>query len=230
MFTYRDYYDLVTQITNGAKLYLRHDVDISLKKAVELAERERTMGIGPAVYYILHSSSFYNPFSRESKDYIDQILDLGHKIGLHYDLSLMPNDDMRRAELITTEAMDLGNEFDVTVTGISCHEPTLGVKPSQVLLVALRAAGYNDPSLTLADYKYISDSGMNFREDPAEAIKFNNQVHLNIHPEWWSTKEGTFQERLHDLELDLIMDRKINKHIKQIIHYRDVIKNEKTTT
>lgn len=229
MFTYKDYYELVTAMTTGSKLYLRHDVDISLKKAVELAERETVMGIGPAVYFIQFTSPHYNPFALDDKRQIEQILNLGHSIGLHYDLSLMPDNDPDKSAIIIQQVALLSEEFQVDVTGISCHKPVMGEKPSIALLKALNMVNVNDPAFTLADYKYVSDSGMNFREDPMEVVKYSDKIHLNIHPEWWATEEGTFQERLMNLELDLVADRKINKEIKEIVEYRNAIKNEKTT-
>jgi len=187
------------------------------------------MGIGPAVYFILFSSPHYNLFELENRRHIEQILNLGHSIALHYDLTLMPDNDPDKSAVIIQQVALLGETFGVDVTGISCHQPVMGEKPSIALLKALNMVNVNDPAYTLGDYKYLSDSGMNFREDPVEVVKYSDKIHLNIHPEWWATTDGTFQERIHDLELDLDADRKINKEIDNIVEYRNAIKNEKTT-
>lgn len=223
MFTYRDYYDLITSLSD-VKLFLRHDVDISLDKALEMAQREKKMGVGPAIYYILLTSDFYNPLENQNQEKIFKILDLGHGIGLHYDLTTMPKDDELRSRIIVTQASTLEGVFNTRVTTIAHHKPVQGLKPSQILLEALDSVQLADPVLTLKDYKYISDSGMNFREDPYEVSKYHRLVHLNIHPVWWDTKEGTYQDRLFDLELDFHMKQKVYNEIKLLKTYHAIVK------
>jgi hypothetical protein len=228
MFTYRDYYDLLTTITDSCQLYLRHDVDVSLKKAVELAEREYKMSIGPACYFLLPTSKYYNPYAEDSRRIIEQMLDMGHKIGLHYDLSILPDDDETRSEKVALDAMYLGEVFNTEITAISAHKPMLGKAPSYTMLTALQVIGLNDPSITLKGYKYISDSGMNFRDDPIESLKYHNKIHLNTHPEWWANDEGTYEDRLHALNVDLEYDQKINNHVNEIKEYRKVVMKDAT--
>lgn len=217
MFTYRDYYDLLTDIlsTGDRKLFLRHDVDISLDKAVEMAEREARMSIGPATYFIHTTSNFYNFMSKEESEKIRQIIDLGHYIGLHYDISdygATMSDVIRG---VAWQASFISSMFGIEVNTVTQHEPTRH-PASYDLLVSLQKVGLNDPMLTLKQYKYISDSGMMFVDDPNEALKYHNSIHLNIHPEWWAKKEGDFKQRLHDLKLDIDLDKKIYKRVKLI--------------
>ena len=225
LFTYRDYYDLITTISNAdIKLFLRHDVDISVKKAVDMAEREYKMGIGPAVYYILVSSEYYNPVEKETRRMIKQILDMGHGIGLHYDLASMPEDDQLRTMIILGQAQLLETSFNTRITSVAAHKPFEGIKPSEVLIEALSFVDLVDPNNRFKDYKYLSDSGMNFREDPYEAIKYHKLIHLNIHPEWWDKKEGNYQDRLFDLDLDQAVKQKIYKEIKSLKIYHETLK------
>ncbi|MBO5424652.1 MAG: hypothetical protein J6A25_03980, partial [Lachnospiraceae bacterium] len=63
---------------------MRHDVDMDLEKAVQLARLERTLGV-KATYYVLISSDFYNIYSKRNIEMIKEIQSLGHTIGLHYD-------------------------------------------------------------------------------------------------------------------------------------------------
>lgn len=63
---------------------LRHDVDFSLEKALEMAEIEKKEEV-QSTYFILLSTNFYNIFSKESCDIIKKIQSLGHNIGLHFD-------------------------------------------------------------------------------------------------------------------------------------------------
>ena len=224
MFTYRDYYDIISAVAGeDIKLFLRHDVDMSTAKALEMAERERKMRIGPAVYFIMVTSEFYNPFEKESAERINKILDLGHRIGLHYDLSLMPDDDRERSRIIATQAMMLEGIFGQQIIHISAHKPFMGVKPSIDLLEALRAVNLDDVNHKLDNYKYISDSGMIFRDDPFVVAKNHKLIHLNIHPEWWSTKEMGWQEKMLDLDLEYDMRRKVFSHLKHLKSYREKV-------
>ena len=54
MFTYKSYANLIhTGVERGVTFFLRHDVDISLKKAVEMAEFEAKNEFH-STYYILY--------------------------------------------------------------------------------------------------------------------------------------------------------------------------------
>lgn len=199
-------------------------MDISVKKAVDMAEREYKMGIGPAVYYILVSSEYYNPMETETKRMIKQILDMGHGIGLHYDLTSMVQDDEERSMVILGQAQLLETAFSTKISSITAHKPSMGIKPSDILLEALGLVEMIDPHIRFVNYKYLSDSGMNFREDPYEAIKYHKLIHLNIHPEWWDKNEGNYQDRLFDLELDEVVKQKVYKEIKTLKSYHATLK------
>ena len=89
MFTYDQYLDLVhIGLNQNKQLFLRHDVDYSLQKALQMAEIEATASI-KSTYYILFSSPFYNPLSRDNMEKIRMIKHLGMGIGVHYDLSVL---------------------------------------------------------------------------------------------------------------------------------------------
>jgi hypothetical protein len=64
-------------------LILRHDIDISLKDALTMAEIEKELNIR-STYFVLFSSRFYNPFEGENIAILKKISNLGHEIGLHY--------------------------------------------------------------------------------------------------------------------------------------------------
>ena len=94
-FTYAAYVEFVeTLLANGyvlrhldqpdrmpppseAWVMLRHDVDMSLGPAVEMARREAAHGISTD-YYILTTSPFYNPLSGEGRRAIQDIVAVGH--------------------------------------------------------------------------------------------------------------------------------------------------------
>jgi hypothetical protein len=63
-------------------LLLRHDVDLSLPAAVELAELEAEEGAW-ATYFLMRESVFYNLESEEGRWALERLRRLGHRVGLH---------------------------------------------------------------------------------------------------------------------------------------------------
>lgn len=66
------------------EVILRHDIDVSLEKAVEFARYEESINV-VSTYYILLSSDFYNVFGKKSINCVRELIDMGHDIGLHFD-------------------------------------------------------------------------------------------------------------------------------------------------
>lgn len=63
---------------------LRHDIDMDIRKALEMARLESELGVR-STYYVLLSSDLYNALSKNSTAYLKEILSLGHWVGLHFD-------------------------------------------------------------------------------------------------------------------------------------------------
>jgi hypothetical protein len=63
-------------------LFLRHDVDLSLAAALELAELEAEEGAA-ATYFLMPESVFYNLQSEEGWKAMERLGELGHRVGLH---------------------------------------------------------------------------------------------------------------------------------------------------
>jgi len=65
------------------RVYMRHDIDIDLNRALLLAEIEHKNEV-VSTFFIQLSTPFYNPFNKKEADIIKEIKKLGHYIGLHY--------------------------------------------------------------------------------------------------------------------------------------------------
>ena len=61
----------------------RHDIDLSLNQALKLAKEEEARVSSP--YFINMHSEYYNIYEKSQYSIINEILDLGHSIGLHFD-------------------------------------------------------------------------------------------------------------------------------------------------
>lgn len=178
-------------------ILLRHDIDFSLKYALELAKLEYQIGIKSSYYVYLHSWG-YNALAPESMDIIKKISKMGHEIGLHYDSRYLLHCE---GNIIH----DLIHEKEIT---FSQHNPGMTDKLN------------NDVnSLPL---KYISDSGRNWREGcMCEHIGKHNKLHILVHPIWWVGKSrgGSRDETI----FNLILDEK--NHLDHV--YKDIVKQMK---
>jgi hypothetical protein len=63
-------------------LFLRHDVDLSLDAALQMAELEAAADV-TATYLLMTESIFYNLASLEGTHAIARLRELGHPVGLH---------------------------------------------------------------------------------------------------------------------------------------------------
>src|ERR1700733_1366834 len=79
--------DAVTADSSHKYVLLRHDVDFSLDLAAEMASWEAARGIH-ADYFVQVRSPLYNAMSADSRRAMAEILEGGHRIGLHFDASL----------------------------------------------------------------------------------------------------------------------------------------------
>lgn len=216
MWTYDSYLDMIdAAMHNGNDLYLRHDVDISLNKALQMAEIEAQRQFH-STYYILLSSPFYNALERHNLEKIRMIRDLGMGIGLHYDLSINEQPlDSHVKEIIVQVGLLVNHVGEIN--SITFHNPTMGAKPTNALFEELFKEGLYSPER--AEHKYISDSGHNWRENFYEVIQDNHKVHMNTHPIWYNDEPMNFEECLDSIRLDKSADRVIQKEKRNIYEY-----------
>lgn len=66
-------------------LFLRHDVKISLNQALPLAEIEYEYSL-PATYMVRADSPLYSLNEREARVHLLELIQMGHEVGLHFDL------------------------------------------------------------------------------------------------------------------------------------------------
>jgi len=144
-------------------LFLRHDVDLSLDAALQMAELEAELGVR-ATYLFMTESVFYNLASREGVLALERIRELGHPVGLH---AVHPN-------------AKLDGRFDPVV---SWHNPAPSTM-SEEIPGAINVYGerYFSPQT------YRSDSNQRWRSGcPHEELRTGGFPWLQIlvHPEIW---------------------------------------------
>lgn len=183
-------------------VFLRHDVDFSLGLALPMAEVENRLGVG-ACYYVLLSGP-YNPCSAASINAMKKLREMGHEIGLHYDLSLYPDDPVLARKRLDSEVAFLQELSGGDVKTIVMHEPSRGHED-----FFLDAHGYINPTYfqkTNLDLLYISDSCRAWRDmslcEYLSGQSAKSCLMLNTHPESWLADRP--QHRITYLEKTLL--------------------------
>lgn len=174
---------------------IRHDVDFRLQDAVELAKIEKRSNI-ESTYFLLLTSDFYNVFSLNSKRAIDEIVQCGHDIGLHFDEARYLGKTAYLnyiKDKILEEADVLSRAVGMPVTKVSMHRPSKKIIDSN-LEVAGMVNTYNHMFFT--EFKYFSDSRHLWREPIEDIIKSKqyDKFQILIHPFWYGNKEIGIEE------------------------------------
>lgn len=103
---------------------LRHDVDLSLEKALKFAKLEYKNKV-QATYFILLSTGFYNIFDKKAYELINWIRDLGHDIGLHFDEARYPiNSKEDLVHYVKKEIFLMSNALEIDIKTVSMHRPS----------------------------------------------------------------------------------------------------------
>ena len=184
-FTFTNYRKLCS--TPGQKLILwRHDVDFSLNRAASLAKIEADEGVS-ATYFIRTRGDAYSILEAQQKNLVHRILDLGHEIGLHFELSdILVSSVSDLEKLLEREKVLFMNEFGFGISSFSFHNPT----PE---LLAFSDVSYSGLFNAYADrffseVNYVSDSNGYWRFDQLESVLKDgsvDQLQVLTHPEWW---------------------------------------------
>jgi hypothetical protein len=186
--------------------FIRHDIDVSLERARELATLEKSWGIA-ATYHVMLSCPFYDVTAPSSRQALAAIREAGHEIGLHYhpahDESASP--PHAADEEIAAACTRLEDVLDAPVKSVSFHLPSPGLIGGP-LFVAGRVNAYAAPLLGW----YLSDSQARWREgEPMQTLDTprGRVLQILVHPLWWGEHHEIPTFRLARLVKDLATER-----------------------
>ena len=177
-----DYRDLLGAIASGGyryswfgddpepgRIFLRHDVDLTLDAALRMAELEAAAGV-TATYFLMTESIFYNLASSEGAAALARLRELGHRVGLH---AVYPN-------------APLDERFDPVV---AWHNPEPDYMTAPIPgAINVMSETYFDP------HTYRSDSNQRWRSgDPRDELRSGGfrWLQLLVHPEIWVYEGST---------------------------------------
>lgn len=158
-------------------IYLRHDVDLSLDAALQMARAEAELGVR-ATYFLMTGSVFYNLASHEGERTVTELRSLGHRLGLH---AIHPD---TRGDARFDAVLAWHNPEPAYMT-----EPIPGI-------VNVMEPRFFDPAT------YRSDSNQHWRSgDPRDELRAGAFPWLQLltHPEIWVYPGATMGETMRAL-------------------------------
>lgn len=204
-FDYRTYWELVGRLAATHRpvrfadlkdgfpaepfFILRHDVDYSTQAALTLAEQESDRGIH-ATYFLLASGLYYNLLDPAHAAVPRRLIDLGHEVGLHYDVRLLHCFAQERSpEIMRLQISLLEILSGSKVQSMAMHQPGLnGDDPFREAGGLLNA--YDDRFFRAMPY--ISDSCRAWRDSAwrlLESGELPARFQLALHPINWSEED-----------------------------------------
>ena len=176
----------------GPFVVLRHDIDLSLGPALEMARVESEHGV-QATYFVLLRSPFYNVFSRASAEMLAGIQGYGHQIAAHIDLAFYNNDwttALMEVEILSKCYPSLNPEMITLHSSYDLHQMPLNAFPQLETVYGSAVRG---------EVAYISDSTGRWRYGhplASQAFQMRKPIQLLTHPIWWVQAGETATEKL----------------------------------
>ncbi|MBM2814101.1 MAG: hypothetical protein HW421_863 [Ignavibacteria bacterium] len=189
-------------------LLIRHDIDNSIELALRMAEIEFEEGIKSS-YFILLSGGFFNPLVPENRNILKRISELGHEIGIHYENPELFHEDIKVLEAIIGKPVESFSQHNPTIEGLKQIGNTNLIN------------AYDRRITNELKFKYISDSGMKWRnEDSFDAIG-SPRLYLLLHPEAWFSEGMDLIQQLRVIENNEIgkIKKIFNRYIDGNITY-----------
>ena len=211
-----------TGITELSDTYciIRHDVEFSVDRALQLAILENKLGISTTYLFQIRNNT-YNSLSIENVKKIRKIYELGHDIGLHVHCGLV-DDYNTIEELICTDVNILSKVLDIDIRVFSFHRPTIKQLMSDMSIDGLINAygklyfhAYDTKPPKNLNIKYIAGSNHTWKYGYPTTVN-HSKLQINFHPFSWTLKgyENTPNFKLLIEEKTLELINSISNEIK----------------
>lgn len=200
-FSYAEYAEIVETLLEHAPVkdfadvrgsddfcVVRHDVDLSPERALEMATLERRMGLRSSYFFALRSS-VYNALSGEVAGIVYDVAAMGHAVGLHFHVTMVPpKDDL--VECVARDIAVMEEALGLSIDRFSFHRA-----PPEVLAMDLEVQGLVNAYGSRffgGDVLYVSDSWGEWRHGrPERVVKERaRRSQVLVHPCWWSEDGG----------------------------------------
>lgn len=173
------------------RLFLRHDIDHSLRLALDLARVEARKGVR-ATYFVQLHSPLYSLACASGVELVRELQRLGHEVGLHYDTAYYATLGAAPREGLEGDLATLSMITRAPVRSISRHVPIDTPALADVTDLGLYEA-YSDRFFK--EIKYVADSTMSWREGcVCGLLREGRELQICIHPLWWVLEGETLSE------------------------------------
>ena len=183
-------YDAANDSSKENIIFWRHDIDCSVHRALHLAHIEAEEGI-MATYFVWPHSFFYHFFERETVDKLQEIISLGHSIGLHFDchyyrdltIEAFPQKILREAEILEMVLPTRISVFSFHYTTKEILQMGWDVECQGRRFVNTYSKWFKD------NVFYVSDSNGIWRYISLwDVLKKHSYSHVQVltHPVWWT--------------------------------------------
>ena len=200
------------------QIILRHDVDFSPYDALKIAELEAKHKIHSTFFFQI-TSIYYSILEVEIKNIIRLISNLGHEIGLHFDLNVYNTESFSRIrDKFEFEKNILSEISNSQIKIFSLHNPTTIENIKFDKIKYFNCLNASSPKI-LEKFKYCSDSNGYWRFESFEELLKDNaikKIYVLIHPVWWQKKEYSPRKKI----LNIIKSRSKSA----IMFYGDLLK------
>lgn len=171
-------------------ILLRHDVEFSLERALEIALIEKKKNIS-SNFFIQVLSGAYNPFSVRNLKIINQIISCGHEIGLHFYVTHLEKDNhsqMIKELKKQKKIFETGLELECNI--FSFHRPPSWILKNRDDYVDGMINVYGDSFFEFSDdpknIKYIADSMHKWNYGHPVDYLSCKKIQILLHPDEWS--------------------------------------------
>jgi len=182
---------------NERFIILRHDVDFSPHAAFRLARIEAEEGLKTTYFFHLHSE-YYNLFELEITKLVNEILGLGHSLGLHFDTDYYDGiTDKSLDSLLINEKRLLEETFGQEIRVFSFHNPTQIANQCDNREYGGMLNAYS--RYFREDAGYCSDSNGYWRYRRLENVLIqasDKRLQVLLHPVWWTNEILSPKERV----------------------------------
>ena len=177
----------------------RHDVDYSPERALIMARMEADRGLR-CVYHLLVSSRYYNFLAPDVSKIFRDIAQMGHEIGLHFDMDVFYGEEVSEEELKSRIMFERG------IVEMICEAPALSFSfhnhqlHEYSLIYALDICGMRNLASPkfYHDVEYLSDSNGVWRKESIISLLSRasvSKLQILTHPIWWTRDELTPYQR-----------------------------------
>ena len=211
-FTYEGYRDFLGRIrdqggrfrrfsdpVNSGDVLLRHDVDLSIERTLEMGRLEADMGI-QSTFCFQVTCPLYNPLDESCRAVIREIDRLGHEVALHFNThnywdgsadaenpnEQIPDESALRAN-VRAEQSVLKQVTGTLPTTVSFHRP-----PEWVLDREFDGFRNTYAPEYFSEIAYIADSTQRWRRDPPALHDPLKMTQVLTHPGLWSESDQPF--------------------------------------